>query len=517
MAQDKPGLAIDPALKGCFIMQRQFAYIAHFVAQHLKENYGLANFCGYVYRRQGYDFLRAQNDLNYSTLLLDEDIHNRYRDEKLDPEYLDYLEKEFGLPSLWPYLTVDRVIMSSQLIREYPYDQTPYTHEEILRLLQVRARAILEMLDRERPDYLFCSALGGIGSLLIYHIAKKRGLKVFNIQLTSVRNHYILSDAYDSFTTVVEKLRSRPEALLNSEARPRALEFLEKFRTQPFPYYDKSTPTAQPVARARQLKFLNPVNAVRSLKVFLKYAREHFTGNERYDYSHVSPWNYLRDLAKRKIRNAIGLDDLYDEFNPDENFVLFPLHYEPEVAILLQAQHIPSQLTLIRQIARSLPVRYKLCVKEHPEMVQYRPRAFFKELKKIPNVKLIRPTTSNFSILPHAKLITTITGSTGWEALLLKKPVISFGHHFYNSISMVKRCTDIETLPALIKQQIENPVHDEAELQNFLTAIFEDSIEMNLHQLWQDEDDLQKKKAGLQPLADKLASELARLKSRSIG
>src|SRR3989344_3160440 len=93
----------------CLLLQRRFAYIGHFIAAHLHEKYGVDNFSAYVYRRQGLTFLKNQNDLSYSSLLLDEELHAEYEKEKIDPPYLQWLEKEFGIPNLSPFLEIDKI------------------------------------------------------------------------------------------------------------------------------------------------------------------------------------------------------------------------------------------------------------------------------------------------------------------------------------------------------------------------------------------------------------------------
>ena len=153
-------------------------------------------------------------------------------------------------------------------------------------------------------------------------------------------------------------------------------------------------------------------------------------------------------------------------------------------------------------------VHFKLVVKEHPQMVEFRPRSYYEALKKIPNVKLIDPATSSYSITPNAKLITTITGTVGWEAVIFKKPVISFGHQFYNSLSMVTHCDEIENLPELVKEKLERHRHDEEELTAFLAAVFEDSVDIDLNRLWTEESDHKKKREGVRPLTDLLAKTL---------
>ncbi|MFA5935778.1 MAG: hypothetical protein WC787_02920 [Patescibacteria group bacterium] len=495
-------------MKGCFLLQRQFAHVGHAIARNLKEHHGVNEFCGYVYLRSSYDFLRTQKDVEYSSLLLDADVHELYKQEKRDPDYLAYLEKEYGLPSLWPFIAVDRVMMSGQLQREYPYDQPQYSHEDMQRILQAHARAIIAFLEKEKPDFLFVSILGGVGSYLLYRIAQKMGIRIFVVLMTSLPDRYLLSDRYETFTTVDARLHTDRAALRSSPRWQEAETYIHRFREKPIPYLERNTPAAQSVTRKKQLKFLNPKNALRSLITFARSLVAYYTKPGREDYDAINPWNYLRDMFMRKLRNARGVADLYDDVNTNEDFAFFPLHYEPETSLLLHAPYYTDQIALIRQIARSLPVHFKLYVKEHPLMAEYRPRRYYEALKKIPNVKLLSPALSSFGITPHAKLIFTITSSVGWEATLLKKPVISFGHWFYNSLSFVTHCKEIERLPFIVKEKLENHRPDDEELTALVTAILEDSVLVALPQLWEIESDPQKKKDGLKPLADLLAKKL---------
>lgn len=496
-------------MKGCFVLHRRFAFLGHYTALHLKNAGCLQDACGLVYTRRSFDFIKVQKELEYSSILYDEEIHARYKTEVIDPIFLNQLEKDYGIPYLWPFLTVDRIVMSGQLVREYPHDWPRYTHEEMLRLLQVYAKALISFLDAEKPDFIFCSAICTVSTFMLYQMAKKRGIKTFVMQMASTHNQYIISETYDSFTEVDKLFQSNQQTLISSPLRKDAEAFLHEFRNRPKPYYDKSTPTMQPIGRQRQLRFLNPKYGLDTVRVFLHNLREHFSHTHENEYSYISPWIYFKDAFKRKFRNLIGVDDLYDAFTPEkDHYVYFPLHLEPEIALLLQAPYQTDQAALIRQIARSLPVNYKLYVKDHPEMAQYRPRSFYKSIKRNPNVKLINASIRGFDLILGAKLITTITGSTGWEAIMLKKPVITFGHVFYNSLKMTRYCERIEQLPFLIKEKLEDYRHDEEELLAYLTALFEDSAKLNIHYLWMDESDFEKKKEGVKPLAVVLEKKL---------
>ena len=180
------------------------------------------------------------------------------------------------------------------------------------------------------------------------------------------------------------------------------------------------------------------------------------------------------------------------------------------MSVLLFAPFDTDQIHIIKRVAQSLPVGMLVYVKEHPQMVKYRPRRYYKELKKIPNVKLIRPELSGFELIRHAKLITIISGAAGWEATLLGKPVITFGEFFYNALSFVKHSRTPEELPQLVSQQLTDSGFSEEELVRFVAALFEDSAEVDLLHVWEREGDASKVRVALKSMADVLAKKIIR-------
>mgnify|MGYP001619475134 CR=1 FL=1 len=292
------------------------------------------------------------------------------------------------------------------------------------------------------------------------------------------------------------------------ERLQKASDFLRDFRNAPHPYYEGVDIKKLAVKRADHFNFLKPKNIIRFIKVYGKELYDYAAKTDRNDYTYINPLYSLYDRAKRKIRNLIGVEDLYDPFNPNIDFAYYPLQMEPEISTLLHAPFHANQLVLVRQIARSLPVHFTLYVKEHPQMVPFRPCAYYKELKKIPNVKLLDPSITSFEITPKAKLVLTITSTAGWEALLFGKPVITFGDQFYNAISMVKKCEQMDRLPYIVKDQLEKFNFDEKELLAYIQGILEDAAPVNLPYVWEHEADWDKKRAALEPLADLLVEKM---------
>jgi len=494
--------------KICFFLQRHYAHVGHALALWLKEKYGVREFCAYVGLRRIHAFLQRQQNITYTGLMLDEDVHNRYRDEPLDLVYLEWLEKKFGIPNLWPYLALDREIMSNQAKREYPYDTPRYTHEEMLRILQVTAKAVISFLDKERPDAIVFSTVGNVPGYLLYEIAKKRSIKVLYILTPSLGDRYVISEAYDRFTGVETLCRARRAAEKRDRWYDEAKRTLDAFRRSPAPYDPDRTPSRQMVGYRRQFAFLKPKNLWRSALWFSTLCYRCALGGIRNDYTTTGPLDYLRDHIARKARNLVGASDLYDAFEPEKPSAYFALGYEPEIDMLLLAPFACDQIELARRAALSLPVGWVLYIKEHPEMAQYRPRRYYTQLKKIPNVRLLSPSVNGFDVIKHARLIFTVTGTSAWEGLLLKKPAVVFGNKFYNALSMVGVCKNREELPALVKRQLDAFHYDEEELLQFIAAILEDSASLPFIELWEREFDEKKRKAKLEPLADLLAKKL---------
>jgi hypothetical protein len=497
-------------MKICLLLQRKFAWVGHAIATELKEKDPATTFCAYVQSRKAEHFLRGRSDLAYTSLLVDEDVHARYTNEQLDREYLSLLEKEYGEPTLWKYLLIDRTVMMRIPPQEYTFSPAPlYSHEEMLRLLQVKFKAIIDFLEKEKPDVLLCSVVAGMGPRILYHVAKKMGMKTYTIEHTRTRNLVTLSENYLGMTRVekaFEELRRKKRA---SSKRKEAVTLLREFREKHATY----APLLASYDALAKFKFLHPSRILASIGWLVRLTFEHVRGLHKDDYAEEHPWGLLKSRVRRKLRGLRGFSDLYDTPDWNEDFAYYQLHYEPEMATLLYAPFWTNQIEVIRHISKSLPVHFKLYVREHRGMVNFRPRAFYEELKKMPSVKLLSPETELFDIVEKAKLVTVITSTIGWEATLMGKPVITFGDVYFNRLSMVEKCAEVEKLPLLVKKQLENFRYDEEEMLDYLSAILEESVPVDYARIWEREIDFERIRNddGLKRLVEFVHKNIARL------
>ncbi len=137
----------------------------------------------------------------------------------------------------------------------------------------------------------------------------------------------------------------------------------------------------------------------------------------------------------------------------DSKFVYFALHMQPEATTSPMGGVFVDQYYVILMIARGLPNDIKVIVKEHPhqEMWQRTPD-FYNILRAEPKVEFVSLKQNSFELIKQSIAVATITGTVGWEALFLKKPVILFGHIFYKHLPGVINVNDAESLADAISQ-----------------------------------------------------------------
>lgn len=158
-------------------------------------------------------------------------------------------------------------------------------------------------------------------------------------------------------------------------------------------------------------------------------AKEYYLSEElRYEYR---TWRELRRLLKGRLAR---LSDL-----KDQRFVYFPLQTEPEFSLNWQSPEYFFQLPTVAQICRDLPAGVPLVVKETYFAIGRRPSDFYEQIKDFKNVVFMDIREPGNEVVKQAAVTVTLTGSSGHEAAVLGKPVISFGRHNpYNILPHVK-------------------------------------------------------------------------------
>lgn len=462
----------------------------------LKKRYGIGNWCAYGYGRDAYK-LKDQRDIHYNPFIMDEFLHLDAENEEVDEKYLIAKEKEYGHPNLWQEFINDRFTSIDWPRQFYPVFKPTLNHHQIKQQFQLRIKKIEEMLDKAKPDFVFFIDAGAMGVNLLYYLARKRGIPTPVLtftrfsDLTGFTNN--LFGIFNNVEKLFEKIRSGQHI---SPKRKEAIELINNFRNKP----KKSEYITSDVwNKSKQ-------DPIRKLVLFSKnFIRKCIDLFDKsfprvYDYS---PLDFIRHNLIFWFNSQVHTK--FDQPDYSEDYAFLALNSEPEITLLMQAPSFSDQAWVVRKVAESLPVNLKLYVKDHPTMTGYRNPKFYEEIRKFPNIKLIDTKTDSIELIKNSKLVFTISGSAGFEALLFKKPSIIFGSVGYRLISLVRKCKTPEDLPYIVKDALENHRHDEEELIDFVSALLEDSFRVDATKMIIEKDiEKVKKNPDITKIADEL-------------
>ena len=88
------------------------------------------------------------------------------------------------------------------------------------------------------------------------------------------------------------------------------------------------------------------------------------------------------------------------------------------------------------------------------------------------------------NIIEKAKIVFTVSGFSGFEAILEKKPVITFGKTFYDVLpdNMVQNVRSMHILPNTIQELLQDYRYSEKDVVYLIAAIMKNSIPLNLYE-----------------------------------
>jgi capsule polysaccharide export protein KpsC/LpsZ len=131
-----------------------------------------------------------------------------------------------------------------------------------------------------------------------------------------------------------------------------------------------------------------------------------------------------------------------------------------------------------------MPSNHLLYVKEHPAMRGMRSSSWYKRLSIKPGIILVDYKVDTFELIKKSSLVSTITGSAGFEAYVLNKPVLMFGRTFFSE--MITRYDSIETLRETLYFLTSSYTHDSNnEKTKKIARIYNISFDFKMHDPFQ--------------------------------
>jgi len=443
-------------------------YYLHELAQSILESDAVDSVAGIVNHERYYEFLQQQDDIEYESLHCVPQVHRELSERPLDSERLAKLEGKYGDSTLWRFALADR-------------DYVKYEHERVQKLIQQWFDFYLDVFSEVQPDVYLAYGVAASYTYIPYHLTREFGGTAISWKTLRVGDRYglMVDDPMDSFPRVHSLFRrfERGDEATESypDARAEAERFLAEFREEGKRpgYFSTDERGRRPLALAREAA----TKPARLLRYAVRYHIDTDLLGPNYihgDFRKDPPSQRVKDHLQSAYRRfRVDHADPFEPPREDEPFVFFPLHLQPEASTMLLAPMYLNQPSVVRTVARSLPIGHKLYVKEHPSMIGRRPLSYYDRFEDLTNVRLIHPRVDSHDLIRDCDLVTTITGTAGLEALFLRTPALTFGGAHYNEMDMVFQSDNPDRLASQIHDAIHEYEHDEQELRQYLTAVFE--------------------------------------------
>ena len=188
--------------------------------------------------------------------------------------------------------------------------------------------------------------------------------------------------------------------------------------------------------------FLNPFNKIFNfiniIRFFEKIFKKLFL-NIQYDFDEIFKYSFSF------LKNLINYFFLYffysRRINKNRVYHYFPLHVPNDFALTLRSPTYLNQINLIKGLLKKIPKHEFLYIKEHPARIGA--LSFidaFSVLSKYKNIEILHPSINSYEILENCKSVITINSKTGYEALIMNKPLFVFGESYYKNLDFVSYC-----------------------------------------------------------------------------
>lgn len=380
--------------------------------------------------------------------------------KKPDLEYLKSFEEKYKI-NLWVLAYNERLF--------YNYNEFyQFSEDEILSILEQECKLFESIIDEVKPNFLIMFMTMSHYDHLFYEICKKNSVIPLILNDTRLAKRFCITSIPNNIDFIPEHFTGKTN-LTNLEQINQIREKYDVFK----------------LVLDYESNFLK--SKLKMIMAALKFLLLNKNTNKKSHYTYFgrSKLKVFFTHLKYTLIEPIRLNFINKNFLTviqDEKVILFGLPVMPERTILLSAPFYTNLFELIESIVKSLPIGYKLYVKEHPAMNSrgWNKISFYKQLMRLPNVKLLHPNTKSVDLMKKSSLIIVITGTLGFEALCHNKPSITFADTDYSMLSCVTRIKSMEELPLAISTSLTKQVNP-LELGEYIETILANSFEFDVH------------------------------------
>tara|TARA_Y100000817_G_scaffold310672_1_gene301671 strand:+ start:253 stop:1740 length:1488 start_codon:yes stop_codon:yes gene_type:complete len=375
-------------------------------------------------------------------------FHDHIKKEKqIDTDYLQNLEEKYDV-NLWNLIINERIFYRF-------FDFHKFTRTEMLSIVQQSSMLYEKIFDEVNFDFVVTEAPVSHHIELLTRMSSKLGINNLILSMPKLAGKAMITKQIDHF--------DEKNNFDNIETKNRTASELRNYLMKRLPddawknYWEKQS-------QKNSSNFNSKLDYIKSPN---EHEKTHYTyyGRTKLNVSIFT----LKNSIKKYMRKKYIENNLESDVDTTMPYVYFPMSVDMERNLLIDSPMYTNQIEIIRIISKSLPVGYKLYVKENPAQSsrEWRSKADYNEIKNIPNVTLIKPSVNGRKLIQNSSLVISIAGTSSLEAAFYEKPSIVFGKVIYNMLPSVQKVGNIQELPELIKKSLKIKV-EISDLDKFL-------------------------------------------------
>jgi hypothetical protein len=410
----------------------------------------------------------SQSDIG----LLDDDMLT-----ETDVLKIQNIEDNYTKKSIWNYVYQDRTLIYNK--RGFLYNKgTKLSRNTLVKTILKRFATVEQFFIDFNPDVVLYATqdFGTSMATILYEVANKNDVPII-IPIVAKFNSYFTfnNDIYGPFGELEKAFNDN---LIDSNYKigeDTKLELKDYKSNNDVPFY---------IVKEKEKKVNFFIKKIKTIFTFA-FSKIRDLFKKEKDFLGTKFWYYVFDKItishrSRKTKRLIKFAKIEDV--KKTKYLYFPLHYEPELVLLVQSQDYLDQLHVIQNVSRNLPSNTQLVVKDHPMMLKRREPDFYKTILGIPNVILIDSNENSIEIIKSSFGVITIIGSAGMEGFFYNKPVLTLSDAFFNFLPCVKKVNSYNEIPDALLSLKDCTVSLNEQLI-LVQTIKEMSIDLNLNKI----------------------------------
>ncbi len=396
----------------------------------------------------------------------------------VDTDYLERIEKEYS-----HFKNLNMQLMCSQEnTRHYHwrYYWSFTNYDENMYWLELNYKKILSIFDEFKPDMILDFDNAELQRTIINEVAYKKNIPYITVEYSKYGYYkyptfqntvgidpYVVEKYEENLKKSKEELKEAYDYIMDYRSRSTIMN--KEFQGTVTSQYERDSLIW--ILRVMHGKW----NYFWNMDITKKNLKLKRTNKILYAPSIPYFFHYLQVMLRR--RKYMGKNRLFEPPVEGEPYVYMPLHLIPESTVFVKASYYVDEANLIEQVSKSVPVGWKVYVKEHQAMLGERGLEFYRKVKELHNVRLVQ--VNHFKDpkpwIVNAKGVVTIVGTTAFEEALLGRRSVIFGDVPFELVDGITKAKSFEELPGLIAEfgEIDNIHSCAAYLQTIKDIGFE--------------------------------------------